>query len=265
MWSHPMPSPIEHSIAPIVGISRFFILQKMDELTDWISPAFFVRDPAHRKKGKLRLVSDFSELNKYIQRPVHPFPSSKDIINQISSDSKVFIKLDELKGYFQIPMEENSSYLTTILLPTGKYRYKRAPMFLSSSTDKWNRHSDAAVAGLEGVVKEVDDIFIQAPDYPTLWKRLQNTMDRCCEHGITISKQKVEMGDTIKFMEYIISKEGISPDEKIQAIWDFPAPTDIPGVCSFLGLINQLTIFIPDVAHMTASIRALLKKEVAFL
>ncbi len=33
------------------------ILQKMDEPTDWISPAFFVRDPPHgKKKGKLCLV-----------------------------------------------------------------------------------------------------------------------------------------------------------------------------------------------------------------
>ncbi len=45
-----------------------WILQKTDEPTDWISPAFFVRDPPHgKKKGKLRLVSDFSELNKYIK------------------------------------------------------------------------------------------------------------------------------------------------------------------------------------------------------
>ncbi len=47
-------------------------------------------------------------------------------------------------------------------------------MGLSSSTDEWNMCSDAAVAGLEGVVKEIDDILIQAPDYPTLWRRLQN-------------------------------------------------------------------------------------------
>ena len=44
------------------------ILQKMDEPNDWISPAFFVRDPARgKKKEKLCLVSDFSELNKYIK------------------------------------------------------------------------------------------------------------------------------------------------------------------------------------------------------
>ena len=49
------------------------ILQKMDEPTDWISPAFFIRDPPHGKqKDKLCLVSDFSELNKYRYTHFHP-------------------------------------------------------------------------------------------------------------------------------------------------------------------------------------------------
>ncbi len=184
--------------------------------------------------------------------------------NKIRHDSKVFVKLDGLKGYFQIPMDKESSFLTSILLPNRTY--KRAPMGLSSSADKWNICSDTAVAGLEGITKEVDDILIQAPDYPTLWNRLKETLEKCREHGITISKQKIEMGDTIKFAGYIISRAGIAPDEeKTKAIQDFPAPTDVAGVRSLLGLVNQLNIFIPDVAHLTANIKALLRKEVAFM
>ncbi len=177
------------------------ILQKTNEPTDWISPAFFIWDPAHgKKKGKLCLVSDFSEPNKYLKRPVHPFPSSKDIINKIRHDSKVFVKLDGLKGYFQILLNEESSFLITILLPNGNYCYKQAPMGLSSSTDEWNICSDTAVAGLDGIAKEVDDILIQAPDYPTLRRRLKETLEKCWEHGITISKQKIEMGETINLL-----------------------------------------------------------------
>ncbi len=130
---------------------------------------------------------------------------------------------------------------------------------------RWNICSDTAVAGVEGVAKEVDDILIQVPDYPTLWERLKETLEKCWEHGITISKQKIEMGETNKFAGYTVSKAGITPDEeKIKAIQDFPAPTDIAGVQSLLGLVNQLGIFIPDIAHVTVNIRALLRKDVAF-
>ncbi len=74
-------------------------------------------------------------------------------------------------------MDEESSFLTTILLLNGKYCYKRAPMGLSSSANKWNICSDAAVAGFEGIAKEVDGILIQVLDYPTLWRRLKETLE----------------------------------------------------------------------------------------
>ena len=50
-----------------------------DVVTDWISPCSFVS-----KDGKkLRLVVDFRGLNKYVKRPVHPFPSAMEIVSKI--------------------------------------------------------------------------------------------------------------------------------------------------------------------------------------
>ncbi len=58
---------------------------------------------------------------------------------------------------------------------------------------------------------------------------------------------------------------GISPDEeKLNAIQEFPAPTDIPAGRSLLGLLSQLGIFIPDAAHIAANGQALLKKDGTF-
>lgn len=88
------------------------ILVPEDGLTEWISPGFFVPkgDPQERKavrEGKtvvtmddLRLVLDYTGLNQYVQRPIHPFPSSQNIINQIPSDSNVFCTLDAIQGYY---------------------------------------------------------------------------------------------------------------------------------------------------------------------
>ena len=45
-----------------------------------------------------------------MSRDLHPFPTSTGIVNQICSDYKVFVALDELKGCFQIPVDEESSF-----------------------------------------------------------------------------------------------------------------------------------------------------------
>jgi hypothetical protein len=239
------------------------IIEEVKNPTEWISPAFFV--PKEGGKAGLRLVTDFSHLNQYIKRPIHPFPSSHDVIQDIAPNSKFFAKLDAVQGYFQIPLDEESSFYTTFLLPSGRYRYKRAPMGLSSSSDEWCQRSDAVINNIEGTKKIVDDILIWAPDQPTLYNRIRLVLDRCRTQELTISKRKLHIGNSIKFAGFIVTDQGVKPDpSKISAIANFPTPMDISSLHSFLGLANQLGHFIPDLAHMTDILRLLLRKDVAF-
>jgi transposase InsO family protein len=238
------------------------VIVPVEEPTEWIAPAFFVKksDPT-----KARMVTDFTALNRHVVRPVHPFPSPQDVIRSISSTSKVFAKLDATSGYFQIPLDEESSRLTTFLLPSGRYRYTRAPMGLSSSSDEFCQRSDAAVRDLPGVIKIVDDILVQASSVAELKERLTAVLKRCRAHGITLSKGKVYAGTSVKFAGFIVTASGVKPDPaKVKAIVDFPAPKDISGVRSFLGLANQLGHFVPNLAMVTDSLRRLLKKDTAW-
>ena len=70
-----------------------------DEATDWVSPAFFVEKP----NGKLRLVTDFTYLNRFVKRPIHPFPSALDIITDIPAGMTHFAKLDAPPGLSPSP------------------------------------------------------------------------------------------------------------------------------------------------------------------
>ena len=47
-------------------------LKRVSEVTDWCSPGFFVA----KSDGRVKLVTDFTHLNQYVNRPVHPFPSA---------------------------------------------------------------------------------------------------------------------------------------------------------------------------------------------
>jgi hypothetical protein len=90
-------------------------------------------------------------------------------------------------------------------------------------------------------------------------------LSRCREHGIKISHEKLEVGTSMKFAGYIISADGVRPNpETLSAVANFPAPTNTTELRGFLGLVNQLGIFIPDIAHMSALMRMLLKKGVAY-
>ena len=149
---------------------------------EWCSPAFFVPKPDGKR---VRLVTDYTKLNRYVKRPVHPFPSVQDIVQSISAGSQFFAKMDTIHGYFQLLVEEESSKITTFL-PSGRYRYLRAPMGLPSSSHEWYRQSDRAIEGVTVTKEIVDDILIWADTMPELVERIGIVAKRCQEMNIIL-------------------------------------------------------------------------------
>ena len=143
--------------------------------------------------GRVRLVTDFTHLNRYVKRPVHPFQSARDILQAISPDAIYFLKMDAVHGYFQLALLEESSNLTTFLLQQGKFKYLRAPIGLKASSDKWCCHSDRMVIGLPWAKKIVDDTIIWAPTLEELQARAGIILERCRDLNITISIRKVDI------------------------------------------------------------------------
>ena len=187
------------------------------------------------------------------------------MISDLDPNSKVFAKLDFLSIYHWIELSDEASYLTTFLLPSGMYRYMRAPMGLLSSSDEFCRRSDAVIAGIDGVRKLIDDILIEGVDMNDLEKKLTIVLNCCVKHGFTLSEKKFEIGSSIKFAGFIISKDGIAPSrKKLEAISKFPTPTNITALHGFLGLANLLCAFIPNLAALTEKLQGMLKKGIVF-
>ena len=188
-----------------------------------------------------------------------------DLVKNLDPKSRVFCKLDAVLGYYQIPLDEESKKLFTFLLASGRYRYLRALMECSASSDEWCKRSDEALSGIPGVHKLVDDILIEAEDYNKLFERIETVLDRCVKSNITISLKKMEVGESVVFAGYTISNEGIQPiADRTAAIRNFPTPTNTKELKSFLGLSNQLGHFVPDLTHSVNALRELLKKNVAY-
>ena len=164
------------------------IIVQCVEPTDWCSPAFFVPNGDVKR---VRLVTDYTKLNQYILRPAHPFPSFSDILQYIPASAAGFAKLDATHGYFQIPLDEEASKLTTFILPSGRYRYLRATMGLSSSTDEWCRNSDRVIEGFPWCHKIVDDILVWATTPSELESRLTSILQRSEKLHVTTISFKV--------------------------------------------------------------------------
>ena len=111
--------------------------------------------------------------------PVHPFPSCKDVLRGIKPDSRWFLKFDAVAGYHQIPLDDESSKLTTFLVESGRYRYTRAPMGLNPSSDHFCERTDRAFVTIEDLLKIVDDGLLQAPTLRVLLTTFRKVLE-CC-------------------------------------------------------------------------------------
>ncbi len=80
----------------IQAVLKASVIRPVHKPTEWISPALFIAKP----NGKVRMVTDYRQLNKHIDRPVHPFPSADEFTSSIPPGTKWFVKLDAKNGYF---------------------------------------------------------------------------------------------------------------------------------------------------------------------
>ena len=264
--SAPRPIPLRFQEAAASKIAKHKasgIITPCDEPTDWCSPAFFVpKDDGKR----VQLVTYYTKLNHYVVCPVHPFPSVSDILQSIPASAACFAKLDATHGYFQIPLDEEASKLTTFILPSGRYRYLRAPMGLSSSLDEWCRHSNRVIEGFPWCRKIVDNILVWAATPSEFETRLHLILQRCEKLHVTLSKSKFHINNSLNFAGCVISDKGVFPDAaRVSALSEFPVPLDQTGVRSFLGLCNQLAFFIPNFQHHTVALRQLAGKGHTFI
>ena len=156
------------------------------------------------------MVTDFTKLNSFVKRPVHPFACVSEILQTIPASAKFFAKMDAVNGYFQIDLDKESSIKTTFLLPSGRYRYLRVPQGLNASSDEWCRRSDTVLDGLPWAKKIVDDILVWAPSIPELKIRVEAIAHNCQKLNITLSKKKFEIGKQIQFAGYLVGEEAVS-------------------------------------------------------
>ncbi|ROT72287.1 hypothetical protein C7M84_009327 [Penaeus vannamei] len=139
-------------------------------------------------------------------------------------------------------------------------------MGFAATGDAYCLRGDLALQGITNCVKVVDDILLFDSDLPTHLRRVFQMLSRCRAHGITLNKDKFMVAATnVSFCGYNISPEGIAADpEKVAAIRDYPTPSNIRDLRSFMGLVNQLADFSPEIAATAQPLRPLMSPKRSF-
>ena len=96
----------------------------------WLNSFVIVKKP----NGSIRICLELTDLNKDIIRPVCNSQTMDDVVHRLK-DAKYFAVFDTSKGFFHIPLDQESKLLTVRLTPFGIYVYNVLAMGLSNATD----------------------------------------------------------------------------------------------------------------------------------
>ena len=97
----------------------------------------------------------------------------------------VFSTLDARSGFWQIQLEEESSFLTTFSTPCGSYRYLRMPFGLSTASEVSQWTMELLFAGYPCEII-VDDILVWGRDVAEHDVNLAKVMERAKEINLKL-------------------------------------------------------------------------------
>ena len=144
----------------------------------------------------------------------------------------------------------------------GRYKFLRMPFSLKMAQDVFQMRMDQITERLPGVTAIHDDICVFGKTQEQHDKHLLQLLKTGSARGLVLNSRKCQISKPqITFFGTIFSAKGMKLDPiKIQALQDHPTPQNQKQLQSFMGLVNYLQQFLPDIASKTTFLRELVSK-----
>ena len=206
------------------------------------------------------------DINKAIIPDKYPLPSQEELMTEFCG-STIFSKLDLRKSYLQIPLHEDSKYITAFITHDGVFQYKRMPYGLSSAPSAFQKILSSILSGVKGAFNIIDDIIVHGKDSEQYDERLNEVLSLLNEHHLSLNTGKCVFSATeVDFFGYSVSVAGVRPlESNVKAILDLPEPKNVKELASFLGTTNFYLKFVPNYAQLADPLRLLLRKDVPWV
>jgi hypothetical protein len=264
--------PLFHKARPVPYSLRDQVSKELDKLeskgviskiesSDWAAPLVVVR----KSDKSLRLCGDYKvTVNQVVQSDTYPLPNAEDLFASLSG-GEVFTKLDLSAAYQQLELTEESKQYLVVNTLKGLYKYHRLSYGVSTAPSIFQRTMDQILQGIEGVQCYLDDILIASKKADHLAK-VRLVLERLQKYGVQLKLKKCSfMKDRVTYLGHEITAKGIQPtQEKIEAIQNMRAPTDLHELRVLLGMVNYYAKYIPNQATLLAPWYNLLRKETPF-
>ena len=219
-----------------------------------------------KKDGRWRLCIDYRALNKQTIKDKFPLPRIDELLERLGG-ARVFTALDLASGYHQIGMEEGSIEKTAFRTSRGSFEFLVMPFGLTNAPSVFQRLMNKIFKDVLGifVLVYLDDILVFSSSIEEHWGHLRVVLQKLREAKLHGRLHKCDfLKDKIEYLGFDISSDGMQPSRsKIAAILDWPVPTAVKDVRSFLGTVSFYRRFIRGFSNMAFPLTELTKEKKA--
>ena len=189
--------------------------------------------PIRKRDGSLRVCVDYRALNARTKLDSFPLPNMMDIFNNLG-ESLFFTTLDMSKGYYQIPMENESREYTAFSSGSSLYQFKLLPLGVANGVPTYQRLMSLVLAGIswETCIAYVDDLIVLGKSFEDHLCNLKIVLDRLRIHGLKIKPSRCkQLKQSVTYLGHVVNSAGVLPSvDNVKAILAYPLPKTVERI-----------------------------------
>jgi hypothetical protein len=230
------------------------------------APVLFVKKP---RSTELRLVIDYRALNRLTRRNSYSLPRI-DLLLDMLAGATCYSSIDLRKAFHQVQLGYESDRIRSAFrTPFGHYQWRTLSMGLTNAPAVMQSVVNDIFRPYLGkfVVVYLDDICIFSKSEKEHAEHLKLVLDILEKHNLTVAWHKCHFyQQELLFVGHIVTAEGIKADPaKVAAVTQYPTPTDVHQLRSFLGMTGYFRRFIDKYAQKTHALTQLLKQGAEYI
>ena len=229
-----------------------------DSLSDYAAPVTL----APKSDGTWRFCTDYRRLNAVTQEAKYPLPRIEDCLDQLGK-ARYYSKIDLRSGYWQVRIKEEDIPKTAFRTPFGHHEWLVMPFGLQGAPSTFQRMMNHYLRDYLGdfVLCYLDDVLIYSNTREEHLTHIRKVLEVLRTRKLYAKGTKCEFfRKEVQFLGFQVRGGTVDKDPaKVAAVQDWPVPTTVREVRSFLGLAGFYRKFVKDFAKIAKPLTDILK------
>ena len=216
-----------------------------------------------KKQGGVRLAVDYRYLNSFTIGDAFPMPTVNDCLLKIGA-AKFISTFDAKSGYWQIPVDEDSRWLTAFVTNDGLYEWVRMPFGLKNAGATFVRAMRIMLTPVKDFTEAyVDDMGVGSISWNGHLSDMRQFLTIIRNVGLTLNLKKCDFAKPeVMFVGHFVGSGKRRADpQRLEGIAKMERPHNKKELRKILGVMGFYREYIPQFAHIAKPLTDLTSKH----